>query len=104
MAFDEFYLVLLEHGPNREQPKNDEEREALNAVQMAHLTLLKDLYDRGVSVGAGPFVDGKGGIMLLRAGDRTEDDVMDLLKDDAHIKLGRLVPVIRKFVVPKGVL
>jgi len=103
-AFDEFYLVLLDHGPNREEPKTAEEREQLDRSQLAHLAFLKELYDQGLSAGAGPFSDGKGGLMILRAGNLTEEDVERMLYSDAHIRSGRLVPRIRKFVLPKGIM
>jgi uncharacterized protein YciI len=103
-AFDEFYLVLLDHGPNHEEPQTAAEREQLEQNQLAHLAFLKELYDQGLSVGAGPFSDGKGGLILLRAGDLGEEDVESMLNSDAHIRSGRLAPRIRKFVMPKGIL
>jgi len=73
--FDEFYLVLLDHGPNRREPESEEERDQLKRNQLAHLQLLKDLYDQGYSVGAGPFTDGKGGLIILRGNALTEEDI-----------------------------
>jgi uncharacterized protein YciI len=104
VEFDEFYLVLLDHGPNRQEPETDEERDQLQRNQLAHLQMLKDLYDQGYSIGAGPFTDGKGGLIILRGNSLSKEDIERLLNDDAHIQTGRLVPRIRKFVVPKGIL
>lgn len=103
-AFDEFYLVLLDHGRNRQEPQTDVEREQLQQNQLAHLAFLKELYDQGLSAGAGPFTDGQGGLMILRAGSLTEEDVERMLNADAHIRSRRLAPRIRKFVMPKGIL
>lgn len=103
-AFDEFHLIILEHGPNRKEPQTQEERDQLDAMQLAHLRLLKDLYDRGISVVSGPFVDGSGGLLILRADRVSLQEAQRLLSEDAHIKAGRLVPRFRSFYAPKGVL
>ena len=104
LAIEAVVFILLDHGPNREEPETVEEGEQLEQNQLAHLAFLKDLYDQGLSAGAGPFTDGKGGLIILRAGELSEEDVERLLSGDAHIRSGRLAPRIRKFVLPKGVL
>jgi len=102
--FDHFHLVLLEHGPNRADPQTDAEREQLQQDQLAHLTLLKSLYEEGLSIGAGPFTDGSGGLILMRADDITEAEIHTRMGEDAHVKNGRLVVVVRSFVMPKGLV
>ena len=102
--FDHFHLVLLEHGPNRADPQTDAERDQLQQDQLAHLTLLKALYDEGLAIGAGPFTDGSGGLILMRGDKITEDEIHTRLSQDAHINNGRLVVVVRPFVMPKGLM
>jgi len=103
-AFDQFHLVLLEPNPDRAEPTTDEERAALQQSQMDHLKLLKDLYDQGVSVGAGPFNDGGGGLMIIRGDKATEEEIKAIMAKDAHVASGRLTVVVRSFVLPKDVM
>lgn len=104
LAIENFYLVIYERGPNRPEPQNDAQRERLEKQQMAHLAFLKDLYDRGLSVGAGPFTDEQGGgLLILRAESLSREDVDKLMQGDAHVQTGRLVARVRPFFTAKGV-
>ncbi|MEM7802334.1 MAG: YciI family protein [Chloroflexota bacterium] len=103
-AFDDFHLVLLEHGPNRAAPQNEAEQAALDAAQAAHLAFLKDLFDKGLSFGAGPFKDGSGGLILIRGERISAEELEGLLANDPHVQSGRLVAIVRPFIMPKGII
>lgn len=103
-AFEDYYLVLLSHGPNRIDPQTDDEKAALDNAQLRHLNLLKQLYVDDLSLGAGPFKDGQGGLILIRGDRIAVDELNARLANDPHIQSGRLVATIRPFILPKGLL
>jgi uncharacterized protein YciI len=90
-----YYLVLLEHGPNRTQDGDEAAR-----IQTAHLEHLGRLAEQGSLMIAGPFADASGGVLVMKGA--SVEEVRALAERDPAVKAGRLVVNVRPWWIPSG--
>jgi len=90
-----YFLVLLEHGPNRSQ--NDEE---VSEIQRAHLENLRSLSEEGSLMIAGPFADRSGGVLVMKAD--SAEQARRIAEQDPAVQAGRLIVRVRPWWVPAG--
>ena len=55
--------------------------EKVRANRDAHVALIQDLHDRHWAIASGPFVDGSGGTIVIRAPDRAAVDAVFFARD-----------------------
>ncbi|MDT8392303.1 MAG: YciI family protein [Bacteroidales bacterium] len=96
-AQERLYLVHLNSNPDRQQLPD----EKVSALQEGHLENIRQLYDAGHLLLAGPFDDG-GGIFVLKA--ENTEAVNDLLSTDPAIKANRLNIEVMPMIIDKGMI
>ena len=70
------------------------------ALVRAHVAYLKGLEARGLLELAGPFADGGGGMLVLRAGSREEAE--ELVAEDPFVLTGSSRPEVRAWILSCG--
>lgn len=93
----EYYIVLLNHGPNRDQPDS-----VVQTMQAAHLANIDRLWKERKAIIAGPFGDGSGGLIIMT--NTTLEEARQLVGRDPMVKAGRLVADIRSWWAQEGIL
>lgn len=93
----EYFIVLLNHGPNRDQPDS-----VVQSMQVAHLANIDRMWKERKAIIAGPFGDGSGGLIIMT--NTTLEEARQLVGRDPMIKAGRLVADIRSWWAQEGIL
>lgn len=93
----EYFIVLLTHGPNRDQPDS-----VVQEMQKQHLANIDRMWKEGKAIIAGPFGDGSGGLIIMTNTDFEE--ATKLVGRDPMIKAGRLTADIRSWWAEEGIL
>lgn len=93
----EYFVVLLSHGPNRDQPDS-----VAQEMQVRHLANIDRMWREGKAIIAGPFGDGNGGMIILTNTDLEE--TTRLVGRDPMVEAGRLVAEIRPWWAQAGIL
>lgn len=95
-----YYFVFLNAAPDR--PKIDSVKSA--EIQAGHMANIDKMFKAGKCRLAGPFLDGgeMRGIFILDVA--SEEEARELLSYDPAISSGRLVPVIKPWFGPAGLI
>ncbi len=95
-----YYFVFLNAAPDR--PKIDSVKSA--EIQAGHMANIEKMFKAGKCRLAGPFLDGgeMRGIFILDVA--SEEEARELLSNDPAISNGRLVPVIKPWYGPAGLI
>lgn len=103
MELESYYIVFLKRGPNAAEISGEE----LAELQSRHLAHLKELYDSGKSLTAGPFQvpsDYELRGLVFFPGHLDPATVERLAHDDPAVAAGRLSVEVLKWWTPKGVV
>ena len=95
-----YYFVFLNSNPER--PKIDSVKSA--EIQAGHLANIQKMFDEGKCRLAGPFLDDgeTRGIFILDVA--SVEEAKELLSNDPAINSGRLIPVIKPWYGPAGLI
>lgn len=97
MKFKDYFVVMLDHGPNRDQPDSVAQK-----LQEQHLANISRMADMGKAIVAGPFGDSRGGMIIMT--NTSKEEAEKLLAEDPMIKIGRLTATVRSWWAAEGIL
>ena len=95
-----YYLGLLRRGSTWTPEETDE----TERIQNEHLAHIRQMFEEGALVLAGPFIDDGDlrGVFLF--GTTTIEEAQELAAADPAVRAGRLIVEIHPWMVPSGVL
>ena len=95
-----YFLGLLRRGSTWTPEETDE----TERIQNEHLAHIRQMFEDGALILAGPFTDGGDLRGLFLFGTATIEEAQELAAADPAVRAGRLIVEIHPWMVPSGVL